>query len=99
MSKVIQYHPAILEADAIGYSITSLHAVLRAAGIVSELYWADDKARPFTDLKPVSALLNQPIQDQPPDTIIIHYSFYDDVALRLAQLPDHRLPIERNAEA
>jgi len=96
VSKVIQYHPAILEADAIGYSITSLHAVLRAAGIVSELYCADDNARPFTDLKPVSALLNQPIQDQPPDTIIIHYSFYDDVALRLAQLPGRKIMVYHN---
>jgi glycosyltransferase involved in cell wall biosynthesis len=96
VSKVIQYHPSILEADAIGYSIASLHAVLREAGIDSELYCADENARPFTELKPVSALLNLTAQDQPPDTLIIHYSFYDDTALRLAQMPGRKIIVYHN---
>jgi len=96
VSKVIQYHPSILEADAIGYSIASLHAVLREAGIESEMYCADANATPFTDLKPVSALLNLTTQDQPPDILIIHYSFYDEVALRLAQLPGRKILVYHN---
>ena len=96
MSKVIQYHPSILEADAIGYSIANLHAVLREAGIKSEMYCADANATPFTDLKPVSALLNLTTRDQPPDILIIHYSFYDEVALRLAQLPGRKILVYHN---
>ncbi len=91
MPKVIQYHPSIIEADAIGYSISALHAVLLEAGIESELYCADERALPFTDLKPVSALLNMGAQEKGPDILIIHYSFHDDVAIRLAQLPGRKI--------
>jgi glycosyltransferase involved in cell wall biosynthesis len=96
VSKVVQYHPSIIEADAIGYSITTLHSVLLEAGIESELYCGDERALPFSDLKPVSQLLNQGMQGTPPDVIIIHFSFYDDVAIRLAQLPGRKIIVYHN---
>lgn len=96
MSKVVQYHPSIIEADAIGYSITTLHAVLLEAGIESELYCGDERAVPFSDIKPVSELLNQGMQGSAPDVIIIHFSFYDDMAIRLAQLPGRKIIVYHN---
>ena len=93
--KVAQYHASIVGADAIGYSITALHGVLTALGIDSRLYCADGQTHVSDALLPASRLL-QRVADDTPDVLILHYSFLDEMVVRLAGLPGRKVFVYHN---
>jgi glycosyltransferase involved in cell wall biosynthesis len=90
MNRIIQYHPAVVGADAIGNSILSLHKLLLAQGIESYVSCRDDQVRfAPTYVLPVSSILNAVVGKNvdKDDVLLVHYSFYDEWAEQLAQLP------------
>jgi glycosyltransferase involved in cell wall biosynthesis len=98
MPKVIQYHPSIIGSDAIGYSVRALHELLKEGGWESELYCGDANIAKADDLKPVSSILDQGVANavHQNDLLIVHFSFYDDVLLRLASLPIKKILVYHN---
>lgn len=96
MIKVAQYHTSIVEADAIGYSISALHSIFENVGLDSRLYCLDHMVRSRAGPDPVSELLQPDIRSPRPDLTIIHYSFHDDIAVQLASLPGRKIFVYHN---
>ncbi|WP_455957621.1 glycosyltransferase family 4 protein [Methylorubrum aminovorans] len=99
MPKIIQYHSSVVSRDAIGNSIALLHDALTAQGYSSFVACADhqiDKAAP--GILPASAILNGRMGKDfdENDVLVIHFSFLDDTAEKLAQLPLRRVIVYHN---
>jgi glycosyltransferase involved in cell wall biosynthesis len=98
LPKIVQYHSSIVDGDAIGYSIRHLHARLLSDGLQSFLCCSDQQVPRPAGLMPVSRILNSAVKNalDPEDTLLIHFSFPDENALKLAQLPTRRIIVYHN---
>ena len=99
MTKVIQYHSAVIKSDAIGTSIRLLHESLIKKGIVSLIACADSNHHlSAPGVLPASTILNANMGTHlnENDVLLIHFSFADDVAEILAQLPLRRILVYHN---
>ncbi|WP_187272503.1 glycosyltransferase [Methylobacterium sp. WL9] len=99
MAKVIQYHSSVVTGDAIGTSITLLHESLIAQGVASFVACADAHLKSAAPgVLPASAILNGRMGQTfgEDDVLLIHFSFLDDTAEKLAQLPLRRIIVYHN---
>lgn len=99
LSKVIQYHSSVIDADAIGTSVVSLHEHLHATGTESHLLCSDQNLRlSQAGVMPASTLLGASMGTsiRPDDVLILHYSFFDETAVKLSQLPLKKILVYHN---
>lgn len=88
--KIIQYHPSVIESDAIGSSIKLLHRALRGSGVESYVACSDTQRHNRSPgLMSASDVLNAKMGTSlsNSDLLLLHFSFYDDIIERLVELP------------
>ncbi|HEY8065338.1 MAG TPA: glycosyltransferase [Methylosinus sp.] len=95
MSRVVQYHPSVISADAIGASISALHQTLRDRGVASYVACADSTIA-NSDYATLSTSMLKRLAWQDTDLLLLHYSFYNDELEHLLDLPVRKVLVYHN---
>jgi len=88
VSRVIQYHSAVVHSDAIGNSILALDGELKKSGFESYVSCRDEQIKSAAaGVLPVSSIFEASSLGylSKDDCLLLHFSFYDEVAERLAE--------------
>ncbi|MBG0808336.1 glycosyltransferase [Methylosinus sp. H3A] len=95
MSRVVQYHPSVISADAIGASISSLHQALRELGVASYVACSDSNIV-NSDYATLSTSMLKRMAWRDTDLLLLHYSFFNDELESLIDLPVRKILIYHN---
>lgn len=95
MSRVVQYHPSVISADAIGASISSLHQLLRQRGVSSYVACADSNLAK-SDYATLSLSMLKRLDWRDTDLLLLHYSFFNEELESLLDLPVRKILIYHN---
>ncbi len=95
MSRVVQYHPSVISADAIGASISSLHQLLRQRGVLSYVACADSNLAK-SDYATLSLSMLKRLDWRDTDLLLLHYSFFNEELESLLDLPVRKILIYHN---
>ncbi|TRL33361.1 glycosyltransferase [Methylosinus sporium] len=95
MSRVVQYHPSVISADAIGASISSLHQLLRQRGVSSYVACADSNLAK-SDYATLSLSMLKRLDWRDTDLLLLHYSFFNEEFESLLDLPVRKILIYHN---
>jgi glycosyltransferase involved in cell wall biosynthesis len=95
MSRVVQYHPSVISADAIGASISALHQTLRDRGVASYVACSDPNIA-NGDYATLSTSMLKRLAWQDTDLLLLHYSFFNEDLESLLDLPVRKILIYHN---
>jgi glycosyltransferase involved in cell wall biosynthesis len=95
MPRFFQYHPSIVGADAIGYSIQRLHKMFRRLGHSSFLICQDSERKiSVSEACKLSALFS--VHWRRDDVLIIHHSFFNESMETLLDIPARKILVYHN---
>jgi glycosyltransferase involved in cell wall biosynthesis len=95
MSRIFQYHPAVIGADAIGASMNVLNKALRSHGVESYVVCADENVV-ISRYATLSSSVLKRIEWRDSDLLILHYSFFNDELDSILDLPVRKLLVYHN---
>jgi len=95
MSRVVQYHPSVIGADAIGASISALHQVLLERGVASFVACADVSLTSSNRATLSTSMLKR-VAWRDTDLLLLHYSFFNEDIESLIDLPVQKILIYHN---